>query len=237
MLYETHKVDITFQKTFQALAFDVIGSGVNILREISQRIGPRYFIRTEDLSIHGGTNLSEVRVRAALFSGAGEIQVTPERLFLKFTNVRADRSSEDLKIIKDVALLAEEVVKSTIPNLHFREDVIQFTAYIKLKEKNETAAALLNGLAKGSNASSRLKAPELGGSNIHFGLKTELENVKDKWNITYEMTRSVLGEDVIFLSGVATFLEGGAWSSIEEKFSHTEKTTDAFLSSVGLEST
>lgn len=232
MIYETHKADITFQKTFHTLAFDVVKSGVEILREVSKRIGPRYYIRTEDMSVHGGTNLSDVRVNVVMFNGAGELQVTPERLFLRFSNIRGE---DDLKIIKDVVLLAEDSIKSTIPNVAFKEDVIQLAAHLRLVDKSVSAGAVLDNLCSGSAMMSRLSASRFGASEIHFSPKSDIENNKELWRVTYELARSVFGSEFVFLSGMATYVEGGAQTSIEQKFSHAEKITDQFLKGLGLE--
>lgn len=231
MLYKVQQAEVIFQKTFQSLAFDVARLGIEILREISQRIGPRYSIRTEDMSVYGGANLSEVRVSVLLFRGSGDLQVTPERLFLKFTNVRGE---EDFKIIRDIALLAEGIVKSTIPNIAFKEDVIQIATFINLIEKSMDGPALLNSFAEGSAAASRLSTSALGATGIHFELKTEIENVKDKWKVTYEINRSILGPETLFLTSIATYEEGGTISSIGEKFSHADESAEQFLGSLGL---
>jgi hypothetical protein len=213
------------------LAFDVARLGIEILREISKRIGSRYTIRTEDMSIYGGTNLSEVQIRVLLFRGSVDLQVTPERLFLKFTNIR---TSEDIKIIKDITLLAEDVINSSIPNIAFKEDVIQIMTYIKLAKESTNGPALLNSLAEGSLAASSLSTSAFAATGIYFGLKSEIENVDDKWNITYDINRSILGPESLFLTGVATYAEDGVVSSIEQKFSHAEKTTDQFLGRLGI---
>ena len=235
MIYEIRRADISFQKTFRTLAFDVVGpTGIEILRALFNQITPRYFIRTEDMFAHGGTSLSEVRVRLLLFNGSGEIQVTPERLHLKFNNVRVP---EDIAIARDVVSLAEEALRSCLPNTTFREDVIQLTAHIAVVDKDSKGAAhILDSFSAGSLATSKLTAASFGATNVHFGLKSEIENLDQKWAINFDLTRSLLGPEALFLTGMATYTEGGTIASIDQKFAHAEKTVNTFLANLGLQS-
>lgn len=235
MIYETRRADISFQKTFRTLAFDVVGpTGIEILRALFSQISPRYFIRTEDMFAHGGTSLSDVHIRLLLFNGSAEIQVAPERLYLKFNNVRGP---EDIVIIRDVVSLAEEALRSCLPNTTFREDVIQLAEHIAMVDKDSKGAArVLDSFTAGSLAASKLAAATFGATNVHFGLKSEIENLNEKWAINFDLTRSSLGPETLFLTGMATYTEGGSIASIDQKFSHAEKTVATFLASLGLQS-
>ncbi|HLQ26266.1 MAG TPA: hypothetical protein VK138_10355 [Acidiferrobacterales bacterium] len=232
MLYKTTRLDVSYQASFRSLAFDLVapGKAATILKEVFDRINPRYAIRTSDMKVFFGVSMAEFRVNIVLFNGLGELDLNPERLLISFTNVKGQ---EDIKIIKDVVTLAMEAFKVVLPNVPMREDLVRFSAFIELSKGK--ALNFLQDLMRGSAVLEHLKSNKFEGSSISFGLKSEVEDREKRWSSVIDMGKTTWPE-VLLLTGTSIYQDGGPIKSAQEKIEHSEKIANTFLESIGLKS-
>jgi len=107
-------MELTYDAEFSVPPFDLPRRDTDLLKSLHQFIHPRFPIRTADMHVFGGTTLSDVCVRVTLFGGNGTIDVTADRLSTRFTGLR---QHQDLDICNQCIALAEQALRSTLPDV------------------------------------------------------------------------------------------------------------------------
>lgn len=108
------RVDVEHEAHFSAPLFDLADHSTEVLRCFHDEASSKYPIRSEDMWISKGVQLSEPRVGIDMFGGHGLIDVTVDRLSVSFKSVRNARQAA---ICRDCISLSESALRRGFPEL------------------------------------------------------------------------------------------------------------------------
>jgi hypothetical protein len=234
MWFNVQSFNVTYQATFSQLAFPLTGpvGGVNAIKTFYQEINPRFSINTEDIRLYSGSSMADLKMRLLLFGGLGEIELAPERLQATFKNaVKAD----DLTLIKDCIVLSLNALASWWPEVKFREELLQFMAFLKLKDAQERGIARFLDELMPAVGKKEMSAKDFGASELHYQPNYVFADSKAGWRVDLHLYQSQFVDETLILAGTSTYKAGGIMETIEKKFDHTLRVSQSFLMQHGLE--
>lgn len=229
MHFQVRSFDVAYEAIFSTPAFLLAGDGVAAFRSFHKEIRPRFVIKTEDMRLHGGTSLADIRMQITLFNGLGEVELTAERLSASFKNAAG---RDDYRTVIDCITLCIVALAKWWPEVALKEERLRSTVFLKVGNETDGARFLDDIMARENSAS--LTAREFGGSKILFEPKCEIQNSEQKWTATLHLFRSIVENDVLILSSSGTYGRDGEYSSIDQKTNHLEKVITMYLERMGL---
>ncbi len=122
-------MEMVYEAGFSAPLFDLPGRNTELMRSLYQLIHPRFQLRIADLHAFGGNALSDVCVRVTMFGGNGTIEVTAERLSIRFN---ALKSQHQTVICSECIALAEHALKEALPDAVIATAGIRSTLSLRL---------------------------------------------------------------------------------------------------------
>lgn len=228
MLYQTYSLDIVYEAVFSTPMFTLARENVDVLRIFYQHLTPEYLVRPSDMQVSGGAALSDVKARMTLFRGNGVLEVTAD----KFSATFKDAAVKDIETIKECVALSLNALAEWVPTMTYREHAIRGAAFLRLSSDSSTAIDdFLYNLIGNKMA---FRGEDFGASMSHFGLRAEFENPDDKWIVSFDVSRSWIG-DMLIVNSIAIYQADGVKKSLESKIEHVLTAYTSFLTAIGLE--
>lgn len=222
-------MNVTYDLEFATPSFDLPASSVTVLRALYEKVHPRYPMRTQQMQVLGGSLLSDVHVRATLFSGNAVIDVSVDTMSISFNNLK---SKDDLEVCQDCILLSEEALQSSLPNVSVRAVAIKPTLFLELGDGRENAS---EHLARVMGLTMKLDQAEFGNAITHPGVSLEVENSEEGWSALFHAFRDRTRTSSLILSCQALYGAGGKLRGLESRVAHLEKLLKVFLERFELE--
>lgn len=226
MFYQMKWLDVSYKASFRDPLFELARGNVEVLKIFHRRLTPHYLIRSSDMLAMGGNALSDCRTQITLFGGNGVLEITPDKFSASFTNA----IQKDTETIKDCITSGLAAMAEWSPDVAYREEVVELTAFLSLKG-TDTRDNFLHNLI---GSKMMFRADDFGAPKIHSGLKAEFENSGDKWIVGFNVYRSWVDSETLIVNCNATYQEGGALATFEDKATHVDKIFANFLAKIGL---
>jgi hypothetical protein len=229
MKADLERMNVTYELEFATPSFDLPASSVTVLRALYEKVHPRYPMRTQQMQVLGGSLLSDVHVRATLFSGNADIDVSVDAMSLVFNNLT---TKDDLEVCQDCILLSEEALQSSLPNVSVRAVAIKPTLFLKLGDGHENAS---DHLVRVMGSTMKLDQAEFGNAITHPGVNLEVENSEEGWSVIFHAFRNRTRTSSLILSCQASYGAEGKVRGLENRVAHLEQLLTVFLEYIGLE--
>lgn len=229
MRYRSRWVELTYEAKFTTASFQFATTPAVLLREWYNAISPRYSLSTQDLSADPGRTVADVRAGASLFAGNVTFEVNAERFKGLFRNVV---SEADVQIVKDCLALALEATTRAL-EVEYAEQQIRLQAFVTLLDEPTASATFLQNLFAKSSPLTSIDVP--GVETVIPAGGVELISSGEAWSFAYEIAKSVLLPDEIFVNAHARYDIGSPYRDLGVQQDHFVKCLSSAFTSCGLE--
>ena len=168
-------MEMTYEADFSVPLLDLPQRNTDLLKSLYQFIHPRFPLRTTDMHAFGGNALSDVSVRVTMFGGSGTIDVTADRLSIRFTGLRQE---QDVDICNECIALAEQALRNTLPEVVIGFVTIRPTLTLRLGDGSTDAREYLRRVVK---PGVDLDLAGLGSAALHPCINLEVTNEDERW--------------------------------------------------------
>ena len=204
-------MELTYDAEFSVPPFDLPRRDTDLLRSLHQFIHPRFPIRTTDMHVFGGTTLSDVCVRVTLFGGNGTIDVTADRLSTHFTGLR---QHQDLDICNQCIALAEQALRSTLPDVVIGLVSIRPMLTLRLGDESTDAREYLRAVVK---PAVDMDLGGLGAAALHPCVNLEVQNDDERWRAVLHAYPSGVDRSSVVVACSIIYTESPDPRSSEER--------------------
>ena len=229
MKAKIERINLTYEVEFATPSFDLPTSNVNVLKAFYETIHPRFPINTPDMHVTGGNLLSDVHVRVTLFNGNGIIDVSVDKMFLAFNNLR---TGIDLTICKECISMSEEALQKSLPTVSPRIIAIKPTVFLELQGGEQNASNYLSHLP---GSSIELDLSAFGSAVQQPGVNLEVDNIQEKWNAVFNAFQDRTKTSSLILFCSAVYRADSTVRGLENLANHVEQLLKTFLDSISLE--
>lgn len=222
-------MELTYDADFSVPPFDLPRRDTDLLKSLHQFIHPRFPLRTTDMHAFGGTALSDVCVRVSMFGGNGTIDVTADRLSTRFIGLR---QQQDLDICNQCIALAEQALRSTLPDVVIGLVTIRPMLALRLGDESTDAREYLTGVVK---PAVDLDLDGLGTAALHPCINLEVENDDERWRAVLHAYPSGLDRSSVVVACSIIYTESPEERSSEERNDRLWRLIAALLRGLDLE--
>ena len=223
------RVGVEHEANFSAPLFDLADRSTEVLKCFHDEVSPKYRIRSEDMWISEGIQLSEPRVGIDLFGGHGLIDVTVDRLSVSFKSVRNARQAA---ICRDYISLSELALRTAFPELAVSTAAFKLTLSLQLDDEATSANQHL----------SQVTEPSFKGDLGAFGsvcalprVNLDVDNDEEHWRASFFAHGR--GRDPLLLNASCRlwYHKDTTMRHLADKLLHMERLLSAFLGGIGLD--
>ena len=222
-------MELTYDADFSVPPFDLPARATDLLKSLHQFIHPRFPIRTPDMHVFGGTALSDVCVRVTLFGGNGTIDVTADRLSTRFTGLR---QHQELDICNQCIALAEQPLRTTLPDVAIGLVSIRPTLTLRLGDESADAREYMRGVVK---PAVHMDLDGLGAAALHPCINLEVQNDDERWRAVLHAYPSGVERSSVVIACSIFYAESPDPSSREERNDRLWRLIAALLRGLDLE--
>ncbi len=194
-------MEMTYEAEFSVPLFDLPGRTTELMRALHQFIHPRFPLRTTDLQVSGGNALSDVCVRVTMFGGNGTIEVTVEKLSMRFNGLR---SEQDLAICNECFALVVQALKGAFPQVVIATVAVRSTLSLRLGDGSVDARDFLQQVVK---PGIDMDLTGLGNAALYPCINLEVQNDDEGWRAVLHAYDSVVEKSSIFASCWVAYAE------------------------------
>ena len=223
------RVGVEHEIHFSAPLLDLAARSIEVLKCFHSEISSKYSIRSEDMWISKGVQLSEPRVGIDMFGGHGLIDVTVDRLSVGF---KAVQNAKLAVICRNCISLSEAALRTVFSDLAVRTTVFKLTLILRLDDEAANANQHL----------SQVTGPSFKGDLDAFGsvcalprVNLDLDNDEERWRAFFSANGR--GKDPLLLNASCRLwhYEDTAIRHLTDRLLHMERLLSAFLSGIGLD--
>ena len=224
-------MELAYEADFSVPLFDLPGRNTEVLRYFHRFIHPRFPLRTPDMQVMGGNALSDVCVRLTMFGGSGTIEVTADKLSMRFTDIRRE---QDVNICSECVALVEQALKSALPDLEMGIITIRPTLSLRLADGSIDARDYLKRVVK---PGVELDLRELGTVALCPCINLEVENRAEGWRAVLHAYDNTVDTASIIVSGWIGYLHSPEDQIRAERVKRLRQLLTALLRGLDLELT
>lgn len=229
MQFSVYRLNVTYEVGFKEPAFEIARSPVPILTAFHQRLHPRFGLRLSDLQVLGGTAMSDVRIRIALFNGQGSLEVAADKFSCSFEGLRI---WQDATLVKDCIALSEEALAEALPELNAKTTAIKTSSWL-ICDGGEMAVKEV--LGRFGDSAICMANAKLGATNISHSLRSQFQNESERWSVAFGLERSLVEGSDLFVMCDGTYSDGGLYAGLDERTEHLQGLYLGILEQFGLE--
>lgn len=223
------RVGVEYEADFSAPLFDLADRSTKALRCFHDGFSSKYPIRSEDMWISKGGQLSELRVGIDVFGGYGLIDVSVDGLSVSFKSLQNERQAG---ICRDCISLSERTLKKVFPDLTVSTATFKLTLPLRL---GETATSADQHLSRVTKPSFKGDLDAFGSMRTYSRVNLDLDNDEEGWRALFSAHGRAKDPLQLSVSCRLWYSEGTAIRSLKDKLLHTERLLSAFLSGIGLD--
>ena len=223
------RVGVEYEADFSAPLFDLADRSTEALRCFHDGFSSKYPIRSEDMWISKGEQLSEPRVGIDVFGGYGLVDVSVDRLSVSFKSLQNERQAG---ICRDCIALSERTLKEIFPDLTVSAAAFKLTLPLRL---DETATSADQYLSRVTEPSFKGDLDAFGSMRAHSRVNLDLDNGEEGWRALFSAHGRAKDRLQLSVSCRLWYSKGAVTRSLEDKLLHTERLLSAFLSGIGLD--
>lgn len=220
---------MTYEAKFKTASFRFATRPGVLLREWYEAISPRYSLSTHDLSADPGRMVADVRAGASLFGGNVTFEVNAERFKGVFRNVF---SKADVQIVKDCLDLALTATTRAL-EVGYAEQQIRLQMFATLLDEPTASQTFLQNLFANNSPLASIDVP--GVDTVIPAGEVELISSREAWSFAYEIAKSALRPDEIFISTHARYDIGSPYRDLGTQQDHFLKCLSSAFTVCGLD--
>lgn len=229
MRYRSRWIELTYEAKFKTASFRFATGPAVLLREWYEAISPRYSLSTQDLSADPGRTVADVRANASLFGGNVTFEVNAERFKGVFRNVF---SEADVQIVKDCLALALTATTRAL-EVEYAEQQIRLKTFVTLLDDPTASQTFLQNLFTKTSPLASIDVP--GVDTVIPAGGVELISPREAWSFAYDISKSALHPDDIFISTHARYDIGSPYRDLGSQQDHFVKCLSSAFAACGLE--
>ena len=168
-------MDMAYEMEFSVPLFDLPVRNAELLGSLHRFIHPRFSLRMTDLHAFGGNALSDVSVRVTMFGGNGTIEVTAERLSVRFNILR---NEQDIAICNECCALAGQALKRAFPEVVTTMITARSTRSLRLGDGSVVARDFLRQVVR---PGVDMELVGLGNVALYPCINLEVRNEDEGW--------------------------------------------------------
>ncbi|MGQ0664984.1 MAG: hypothetical protein ACT4P2_15665 [Pseudomonadota bacterium] len=224
------RLDLTYELTFKHPAFEVAQAPAAILRAFHSHINPRFPLTPADMYSSGGPRLADVVVGITLLRGAVNLSLRSDRFMARFEQFKTEN---DFKIAEDCLSLGQDALKQALSNTDWAHTAYRTSSWLICDDAAKEVERLLAAIAQ--------PVLPIDGSvlnaEVRYNLAAELANPSQKWNIQFQVERSLIPSASLFVMFSVTFsdfVEGSGHQSLSEQVAFCRRAYVNLLTQIGL---
>ena len=222
-------MEMTYEAEFSVPLFDLPGRNTELLKCLHRFIHPRFPLRTTDMHAFGGNALSDVCVRLTMFGGSGTIEVTADKLSIRFTGLRQE---QDVNICNECIALAEQALRSALPDVVVRIVTIRPTLSLRLGDGSMDARNYLRRVVK---PGVDLELNGLGNAALCPCINLEVENEEEGWRAVLHAYDNAVDKSSIIASCWIVYFDSPEERPKEERTDRLQRLVTVLLRGLELE--
>jgi hypothetical protein len=224
-IYRARRVELSYEVSFGSPAFDLPSKNVQLLRALYEAINPRFPINISSMQAQGGNTLGDVKVRVFLFNNSAFLDIDLQRMLGTFTNIM---TRDDVEVVKDCLLLAEDAWKRTFPEIDFRQSCFDLRFHLELDGGRASALAIIGRLMK------PLSPIDIGAKYQGTALVMNYEHQEEKWRVNLMLDESQLVPEGLFIHLRAFYDCDGEFKSFQGQEAHLITIFEKFFRGLNL---
>ncbi len=228
MRYRSRWVELMYEAKFKSASFRFATGPAVLLREWYESISPRYSLSTQDLFADPGRTVADVRVGASLFGGNVTFEANAERFKEIFRNVF---SQTDIQIVKDCLALALAATTRAL-EIEYAEQQIRLQMFATLLDEPTASATFLQNLFADNSPLTGIDVP--GVDTVIPTGGVELISSKEAWSFGYEVAKSVLLPDEIFVNAHVRYDIGSPYRDLAMQQDHFVRCLSSAFGACGM---
>lgn len=229
MHFKSHRINVNYQIEFVQPLFQLPSMAVQVIEAFYKTLNPRFSLQMSDLQSRSGTTYADVALIFNLFSGAGLLEIRPDKFSATFQNLR---SEADLKKVRDCVELSEDTIRDLFPSLEVSRCLIRLSLWLQCEGGADAVNRILD---KHGSAGFPIAKEDFGAQDLEYTLRAELKNVDERWQTGFTLQRSAISEAELFYGIDATYEAVGKYNSLEQRVEHTREMSLGLLATLGLE--
>lgn len=223
------RMGVEHETNFSTPLFDLADRSTEVLRCFHDEISSKYPIRSEDMWISKGVQLSEPRVGIDLFGGHGLIDVTVDRLSVGFKAVQNARLAA---ICRNSIALSKSALRKVFPDLAVSTAAFKLTLSLRLDDE---AANANQHLSQATEPSFKGDLGAFGSVRALPRVSLDLDNNEEHWRAFFSAYGSGQDPQQLNASCRLWYYEDTAIQRLTDKVLHMERLLAAFLGGIGLD--
>ncbi len=218
MRYKTSYLELTYEARFSKPLFALALSPAAVLEALYNRFSPKYSILSRDLTVDAGRSVGEVRAKVNLFAGKGSLEISADSFIARFDD---PRGANDAEIVKDCIQLTHDALSAvkTSSRLAIREETVSVRMFNELIDSPANARVFLRNLFPQSELYPFSEVQ--GKTDVVPGYQMELLDDDEKWEFTLGVQRAIRSDKELFIVATVRFLDGGRFTTLDEKANHS----------------
>ena len=219
---------LSYEVQFSTPSLDLPERSTELLRSLYNRLGSQFLLSPGDLHVSGGSSLADTSVRVDLFGGNGRIEVTVDELSFEFENLQ---TVSNIAICQDCLAASERVIEGFWSDMNFGPAVATLNYFIELGDEIESASDYLSRLT-GPGIS--LDLGEIEGAIKHPGIRLEIENEGEKWDMFIGTERHAGEKKLLLVYATSMFDDDSAVQGAENRVDLLNRLIDLYFRGIGL---
>ena len=192
------------------------------------RLESRFSISPGNMHLWAGTSLADVRLRIDMFGGRGQIEVAVDKLSIDFDNLK---TASDIAICQDCVAASEQTIQGFWPDMNFAFSFVNLNYTVELGDGIESARDYLSQLTVPKIS---LDLADIQGAVERPSIRLDIENEKEKWDVSISSERRVGGKKSIFVSIIATFHGDSTVHGAKNRIDLANRLIDLYFKGIGL---
>lgn len=211
MLFDSVRIDVTYELAFLKPAFRLAGGLVPLLSALHEELSRRFALNLSEVRPLAGTSMAEVGARVTLFNGQGVLTVAPERFTAQFHSLTG---RDDLATAKDCVLLARSAIDRLRVDEEFGPTAYRLRTWLRCDGSNDDVVSAIDRLARPLG---EVGLADLNVTNIRHAYRAEMESAVDGWHVAITVERSAIPAANLFLSLDYVFSAQSRFTTVDEQ--------------------
>jgi hypothetical protein len=223
------RTDASYDVFFKRPLLDRLPSVPAPLQTVYDALSDNFSISTADVQVNQGTSVADTSIVYNLFTGAGSIELRPDRWRGAF---RGLISEQDIQLVLRCVQTVAAAIEKTSDRMIASRSILTVATWHQCDITVDQVAALLSTYWMPGK---ELKIGFLDAEKIRIELNPVLENAKEGWVATFYVAPSKVDSSQLFMNYKGTYASGGRYNSIEVQATHARSMLRGMLNELGFE--
>ena len=222
-------MDMECEVGFSPPLFDLPDCDAAVLKSLCESLSVLFPIRSDDMHVSRGSQLSDAAVRIAMVRGHARLDLTADEFVMNLDRLPREGG---VAIWRDCVSLGEQALERVFPNLSVGLVTIEPTLHLRLVDGEPTARDYLHQVA-GSGIGGDLSGTT--GTMMYPCVHCEVENESEGWEATFSVYPSRENKASLIVSCRTLYHENASIRGLGRRSARLCALLTALLAEVGLQ--